>query len=127
MNKNLFLIFISIFEIIRWISIYLFFNFIKNTVDPSSKIIGENILWFGTVVFINLLFSLSGIMASVNFDKYLGTLKFWYVFKLFFLCFIIFLLFYGVISLKTYFLLFAPFDFFIFLFLLLVTKEAKND
>ena len=129
MNKNLFLLIISIFEIIRWVLIYFFLNFAKSNLGQDTKIVNEKFLWFGTTVFLSMLFAVSGILSYINSEKYLVVTKFWSIFKLFFIAFIIFLLFYGVMTLKTYFLLFAPFDFFIFLYLILFVKEygkSKN-
>lgn len=127
MNRNLFLLIISIFEIIRWVIIYLFLNYVKTSIDPSSKIIGEGFLWFGSAVFLNLLFAVAGILCFFDTHKYLIMMRFWYVFKIFFVVFIVFLLFQNIINLRTYFLLFAPFDFFIFLYLMLFERENSRQ
>lgn len=125
MNKILLLI-TSIFEIFRWMLIYFFLNSLKTVIDPNNTILLENLLWFGSVVFVNLLFAVSGFLSFINYKKYSVMLEFWYVFKLFFISFTIILLLQGVVSIKTYFLTFAPFDFLIFLQLLFLTKSTKE-
>ncbi|OHD07821.1 MAG: hypothetical protein A2Y34_11535 [Spirochaetes bacterium GWC1_27_15] len=105
--------------------IYIFFNFVKSNFDPNSTISGENFLWFGSTFFINSLFAIIGILCFFNYEKYFATLKFWCVYKLFFVVFTTFLLFYGALNIKTYFFMFSPIDFFFFVYLFLLIKETK--
>jgi hypothetical protein len=126
MIKNKFLLGISIFEIFRWIMIYVFFNFVKSFFDKSNIISGENLLWFGSTFFANFIFALSGILAFINFEKYAQTLKFWCFFKLILILYVIILLFRGSIGLSAYFIIFFPLDFFIFFYLYFLTKEKKS-
>ncbi|HPO50981.1 MAG TPA: hypothetical protein PLO89_11705 [Spirochaetota bacterium] len=126
MNKKIFLLIVSVFEIIRWITIYFFLNYTKSFMGSDPRISGENFLWFGSAFFANALFAFSGVTAFINPAKYLIVTKFWALFKFVFLVFVIFLLFYGLTSLRTYFLIFAPFDFFIFLFLLFYGNASSS-
>jgi hypothetical protein len=130
MKKHIFLLFLSIFEIIRWIMIYLFFNFVKSKFSDSSGVIsGEYWIWFGSNFFINVLFGLSGILCYLNYNKYYIMTRFWGIFKLILIVYIAFLLLFQKIDLNIFIIL-APIDFFIFFYLFFMpannTKENDN-
>jgi hypothetical protein len=128
MRKNLFLLFLSIFEILRWIMIYLFFNFVKsNLLDAGGLISGECWLWFGSNFFINVLFGLSGILCYLNYNKYYIMLRFWGIFKLILIIYIVFLLLSQKIDISTYFVTLAPVDLFIFFYLFFMTDKKTDE
>jgi hypothetical protein len=127
MKKQGFLLFISIFEILRWVCIFIFFNFIKSYYGEAGRVIsGENWLWFGSNFFINALFALSGVLCFINMKKYVVITKFWSIYKLMFIVYIIFLLFFQKISLNTYLVILAPIDFFLFFYLIFFEFDEQG-
>jgi hypothetical protein len=128
MKKHGFLFFLSIFEILRWVVIFLLFNFFKSYLkDFDNTIIGENWLWFGSSFFVNVLFALSGILCFINMKKYFIMTKFWSAYKLVFIVYIVFLLFFQKIQLNTYFIILAPIDFFLFFYLIFLDFNEKEN
>jgi hypothetical protein len=128
MRKHSFLLFLSIFEIIRWIMIYLFFNFVKsNLPDATGIITGEYWLWFGSNFFINVLFGLSGILCFIDYKKYFVMTRFWYVYKLISVIYMVFLLFSQKLDIVTCAMILAPVDLFIFFYLVFIPEESGEN
>ena len=126
MKKNKLLLIISIFEILRWLIIYLFINFVKLNFDRSNVIQGETWFWFGSTAFISIIFAIGGVMIFFNPKKYQIIVRFWCAHKLFLVVFYIFLLFTNKTTIQSYFYLLLPVDFFIFLFALF-NKVENNE
>jgi hypothetical protein len=126
MKKNTSILLISIFEIIRWIMIYFFFNYVKFKFDLSTSISGENWLWFGSMSFINILLGFTGILCYINYQKYFVIKNIWIAYKSFFLIFTIFLIILKLISFHTCILLLTPIDILI-LILLFFTNNKNTD
>jgi hypothetical protein len=124
MKGSRFVFTLSIVEVVRWIIVYLFSNFVKLNFDPGHTISGDGWLWFGMTFTASMIFASSGILNWLNPARYSVMLLFWSVFKLVFLAFTLFLLFFGSIGFFQFIFIGAPFDLFLVLFLLLGRYHA---
>lgn len=126
MKRDHFLLFISIIEIIRWIIIYFFLNFVKSNLPQEATIQNEAILWFGSVFFVNIIFAISGIFCFIDFKKYSIVLNFWLAYKIIFVFFILFLLFSNILSLFIYIFIASPLDLLFAFYIILIKVNSKN-
>ncbi|HNZ27097.1 MAG TPA: hypothetical protein PK385_09100 [Spirochaetota bacterium] len=124
--KNKFLLVISIFEITRWCIIYLIINFVKVNFEISTIIKGETWFWFGSTVFTNIIFAISGIFYFID-KKYRPVINFWSIYKLLIIIYYIFLLFMNKVTISAYFYLLMPIDFFIFLYFLFYREDVTKE
>jgi hypothetical protein len=128
LKKTHLALYISLFEIVRWIMIYFFFVFVKSNFDAGLS--GDNsvLVWMLSTFFSNLLFAASGILIYLSYENYHRFSWLWFAYKLFFVVLTLCAVLTGMITIQLFLALFIPVDFFLLILIgFLLKKEAARD